>query len=1223
MAWKKIIVSGSSADLRNLSVDSAVTASFFVGDGSGLTNLGYDSLVNVPSGIISSSAQQVTGLLNQDLDLGSGTLNVAVISGSNISGSFSGDGSGLTNLTVDQAVTVTQDFSNQTSVTTFHGFRSKDVVVVAYDDNDFQIIPSSVQAIDNDRVTVTFAEATTGRLVVGKGGHIVTGAVTSETTVTASFSNTASISIEHLYGTKNVIVSVYDDNDRLIIPSEVTLTNNNFVNVQLAEPTSGFVVVAKAGHIVSGSLSYANLINKPTLVSGSSQITISDTTGYTDFSSSIASSISGISNDFADITNKPTLVSSSIAGDAQGQVKVNGVNVNIPDLQTSSSPTFNSLLLTGDLIVQGTRTELQVSELRVEDKLITLASGSTTSAAADGAGFEIAGADKSLQWDHAAQAFKMNSDFIPAADETYDLGSPTAKWKDLYLSGSTIFLDNVALSINDGKFTVTDTVTQQIVEAEAKIKFSDILGKPTLVSGSSQVTISETTGFTAFSSSIAEDIAGISTDFADITGKPTLVSGSSQITISDTTGYSEFSSSLATDIAQNKSDIASNASDISALQSFSSSLDATFASDSELTSVSSSLASAVGTNTSNLTSVSGALATDIASNKTNIDAILSASSADADSFAEIVALINSVDLENDQAFASFYTSSNGRLSTLEAASSSFATTLYNLDNTYATDTELSAVSGALAADIAGLGSIYATDAELNASSSALISAYTAADTALSSSLASAITSEYQAADSVLSASIAADIAGLGDIYATDAELNASSSALISAYTAADTTLSSSLAVDIASNLSAIQSNDSDISTLNTQMSVATASIAANEAQITTNKNTITAILSASSADADSFAEIVALINSVDLENDTAFASFYTSSNGRLDTLEAASSSFASQLNSLDDTYATDAELSAVSGALALSISSISTDFADITGKPTLVSGSSQITISETTGYSAFSSSIAEDIAGLDSIYATDAQLNASSSALTAAYTAADTALSSSLASALTSEYQAADSALSASLAADIAGLGDVYATDVELNASSSALISAYTAADTALSSSLAVDIATNDGRLGTLESKTLVSASIAGDNQGQIKVNGQNVDVTGLQTTSSPKFVNLVLTGDLTVQGTTTSIQTANLLVEDKFILLNSGSANPNEGGIVIDEGNGAGHAFVYDSNATRFAFTGSLSSDATSVTPDAFAAAVVDIDAGHVDKPEYQKNGNIKTDNGTIYIFA
>ena len=37
--WKKVVVSGSSAELSNLNVDSAVTASFFKGDGSALTNI--------------------------------------------------------------------------------------------------------------------------------------------------------------------------------------------------------------------------------------------------------------------------------------------------------------------------------------------------------------------------------------------------------------------------------------------------------------------------------------------------------------------------------------------------------------------------------------------------------------------------------------------------------------------------------------------------------------------------------------------------------------------------------------------------------------------------------------------------------------------------------------------------------------------------------------------------------------------------------------------------------------------------------------------------------------------------------------------------------------------------------------------------------------------------------------------------------------------------------
>lgn len=152
---------------------------------------------------------------------------------------------------------------------------------------------------------------------------------------------------------------------------------------------------------------------------------------------------------------------------------------------------------------------------------------------------------------------------------------------------------------------------------------------------------------------------------------------------------------------------------------------------------------------------------------------------------------------------------------------------------------------------------------------------------------------------------------------------------------------------------------------------------------------------------------------------------------------------------------------------------------------------------------------------------------------------------------------------------------------------------------------------------------TLISSSIAGDSQGQVKLNGVNVDITDLQTNDSPTFASLTLTGDLTVQGDTTTLSTTNLLVEDKFILLNSGSANPDEGGILIDEGGAKGHAYVYDSNETRFGFTGSLAHDASSVTPDAFVAAVVDVDAGHTDVPEYQKNGNIKTDSGTIWIYS
>jgi hypothetical protein len=57
-------------------------------------------------------------------------------------------------------------------------------------------------------------------------------------------------------------------------------------------------------------------------------------------------------------------------------------------------------------------------------------------------------------------------------------------------------------------------------------------------------------------------------------------------------------------------------------------------------------------------------------------------------------------------------------------------------------------------------------------------------------------------------------------------------------------------------------------------------------KIETEKNRINAILMASDADKDSFAEIVALINSVDTENDTAFAGYVLSNDAAVSDLDA-------------------------------------------------------------------------------------------------------------------------------------------------------------------------------------------------------------------------------------------------------------------------------------------------------------------------------------------------
>ena len=89
-----------------------------------------------------------------------------------------------------------------------------------------------------------------------------------------------------------------------------------------------------------------------------------------------------------------------------------------------------------------------------------------------------------------------------------------AQWKKLVVSGS-----NISQLTNDLNYARNGVANQSITGSfsgdgsgltgvlAGAIAFENITGKPTLVSGSSQITISQTTGFSDFNTAISSSIA--------------------------------------------------------------------------------------------------------------------------------------------------------------------------------------------------------------------------------------------------------------------------------------------------------------------------------------------------------------------------------------------------------------------------------------------------------------------------------------------------------------------------------------------------------------------------------------------------------------------------------------------------------------------------------------------------------------------------------------------
>lgn len=163
-------------------------------------------------------------------------------------------------------------------------------------------------------------------------------------------------------------------------------------------------------------------------------------------------------------------------------------------------------------------------------------------------------------------------------------------------------------------------------------------------------------------------------------------------------------------------------------------------------------------------------------------------------------------------------------------------------------------------------------------------------------------------------------------------------------------------------------------------------------------------------------------------------------------------------------------------------------------------------------------------------------------------------------------------------------------------------------------------------------------SSIASSAQGEVALTTNGVAATavdlGLKTDDDVTFAsvtttgNVTIAGDLNVTGDTIQAQVTNLNVEDKFILLNSGSAT-GDAGIVFGGAGGAtpntGDGIFYDDSDSVFAYAENIASNATSATNASKLGNIEVASADPSSAPTFQGIGtiHINDDNEGIWIYS
>ena len=132
--------------------------------------------------------------------------------------------------------------------------------------------------------------------------------------------------------------------------------------------------------------------------------------------------------------------------------------------------------------------------------------------------------------------------------------------------------------------------------------------------------------------------------------------------------------------------------------------------------------------------------------------------------------------------------------------------------------------------------------------------------------------------------------------------------------------------------------------------------------------------------------------------------------------------------------------------------------------------------------------------------------------------------------------------------------------------------------DATMAANGTVTIAANSVALGTDTTGNYVASLSAGTG---VTVGGAAEGGTpsvaigqAVATTSNVTFNNLIVDGTLTVNGSTTTVDTTNILIEDPLMFLSSGATGSAsvDAGLIVERGDDANTGFIWDETADQWA---------------------------------------------------